>query len=116
LDEVLLVDKNNNIIKAIDSNVFFVKNGTIVIPVDFINNYQKIFTQFVIDAAIKQNIKIVSAEIKDSDLVSFDEIFLVNPVFGLKWILAYKEKRYYNKISSQLVKSINKLLLNIPTD
>ncbi|MDR2011320.1 MAG: aminotransferase class IV [Bacteroidales bacterium] len=108
LDEALLIDKDNIIVKAIDSNVLFVKNGHLVVPINIINNYQKVFTQFILETALKLRINVISAEIREADLVSLDEIFLVNPVFGIKWVVAYKEKRYYNKISLNLLKSINK--------
>jgi branched-subunit amino acid aminotransferase/4-amino-4-deoxychorismate lyase len=44
-----------------------------------------------------------------SDLLSADEVFLTNAVDGIRWVGAFREKRYYHDISRQLVKMLNRL-------
>lgn len=112
IDNFLLLDENSNIVKAIDSNILFVKNGHIITPSNFINNNQKTFSLFVLDTAVKCNIPVVTANIKEKDLINLDEIFFINPIYGINWVLAFKEKRYYNKVSSNLINLLNKYLNN----
>jgi branched-chain amino acid aminotransferase len=44
-----------------------------------------------------------------SDLLSADEVFLTNAVDGIRWVGAFREKRYYREFSQQLVKILNRL-------
>jgi branched-chain amino acid aminotransferase len=43
------------------------------------------------------------------DIETADEIFLTNAIEGIKWILAFKNKRYYNKISKILTEKLNEI-------
>jgi branched-chain amino acid aminotransferase len=108
LDDILLQDEKGYIVKSLEATVFFVKNGNIILPQKFQNTYHKIFTKFIINLAINLNIPVIEFDIRAADLSDVDEIFLANPVSGIKWVLAYKEKRYFNKMSSLLVKELNK--------
>lgn len=40
--------------------------------------------------------------LNEKDLATADEILAIDPVFGLQWILGYKENRYYKKQAVQL--------------
>ena len=111
VDDLLLLNERGCIVKATDSNAFFVKSGKIIIPERFENNYQRIFSKYVENLAVRAGIPIIAFEVREPDLMDMEEIFLVNPIFGIKWILIFRDKRYFNKISALLVKEMNKDLM-----
>jgi branched-chain amino acid aminotransferase len=44
------------------------------------------------------------------DLYECDELFLTNAARGIQWIMGFRNKRYFNKVSGRLVKMINELV------
>jgi len=36
-----------------------------------------------------------------------DEVFLTNAISGMKWVGAYRGKRYFNKVSKMLTEKLN---------
>jgi branched-chain amino acid aminotransferase len=41
--------------------------------------------------------------------LSADEVFLTNAVDGIRWVGAFREKRYYRDMSQKLVNLLNQL-------
>jgi branched-chain amino acid aminotransferase len=110
VNDFLLINEADEIVKALDSNLFFVKDGNLIIPQNLANDSVKVFTDYIIGLAKKTNIPSAKMNVYESDLEELDEIFEVNQSFGIRWIVAYKEKRYYNKVSTRLLKSLNESL------
>ena len=46
-----------------------------------------------------EGIEVVEAEIKPEIMKVADEIFCTNATHGIQWVMGYKHKRYFNKIS-----------------
>jgi len=53
----------------------------------------------VMDIAAHEGIPVVEAEINPEIMKSADEIFCTNAVQGIQWVMGYKQKRYFNRIS-----------------
>ena len=49
----------------------------------------------------------MEAKLRPEDLEQADEIFLTNATSGVKWVGAFRKKRYYKRFSQQLVNLIN---------
>jgi branched-chain amino acid aminotransferase len=43
------------------------------------------------------------------DLLTADELFLTNAIAGIRWVVAFRQKRYYNKMSKLLIQELNKV-------
>ncbi len=111
-DQWLLTNEKKIILRTADAVLFCVKGKSVYIPKTILPNYYKVFANFVLGILQKLDYQIYKADITDSDLAEFDELFLVDPVNGIRWCLAYKEKRYFHKTSENLLDSINERLQN----
>ncbi|MDD4150853.1 MAG: aminotransferase class IV [Bacteroidales bacterium] len=109
-DQWLLTDEKNIILRTFDAVLFCVKGQSVFIPKNITPNYYQIFANFVLEILKEYNYQIYKANITNSDLHEFDELFLVDPINGLRWVFGYKQKRYFHKISEKLVKVINERL------
>jgi branched-chain amino acid aminotransferase len=108
LDECLLVNTKGNIVEGISSNVFIVKENTIFTPSLREGCIAGIMRQKTIEMARKLNYTVQDeAIIKINDIMAADEIFFTNAVHGIQWVLGFKQRRYYNKVSNNLNDALN---------
>lgn len=103
LDDALIMNSDDSIIESTHSNLFIVKDNRIITPgVD----------DGCIPGVMRRNIlKIIENKtaydlqrrsISQKDLLDADEVFLTNAIKGIQWVVGFKEKRYYHKVSSHL--------------
>ena len=107
LDDFLLCDKTGNIIKSLNSSVFFVKNENLILPTRFVNNSSKVFIDIVVRLAKKINIPVINYDVKEKDLYDLDEVFLGDIVGGFKRVMAFKNKRYFYKTAGKFLEALN---------
>lgn len=102
-DDAFILNTNNNIIETTCANLFVVKGNTITTPgIDegcvpgvMRHNIIKIIENKT-DYSLKRGV------IKNEDLIQADEVFITNVIKGIRWVVAYKEKRYYHDVASEL--------------
>lgn len=111
LDECLILNDNHNIIEAISSNFFAVKNGVLYTPPVADGCVNGIMRKIIIEIARANRIAVHEISVMQSVLLGADELFLTNAVNGIRWIVAYKQKRYFNITSKKLIDSLNKLII-----
>lgn len=108
LDECILLNTKGNIVEGISSNIFIVKENTILTPSLREGCLAGIMRQKVIEIARKLNYTVQDeAIIKINDIMTADEIFYTNAINGIQWVLGFKQRRYYNKISNILSDALN---------
>jgi len=109
LDDCLLVNDNGNIIEAISSNIFVVKNGTL---------YTSPITDGCIDGVMRKQILTIAAQNKlltfeqhltVHTLTDGDEVFLTNAIKGIQWVGQFKNKFYTNQKSVFFTEKLNEL-------
>ncbi|HOZ30118.1 MAG TPA: aminotransferase class IV [Bacteroidales bacterium] len=110
LDELFISNSKSNIVKTISSNLFLVKDNKLFVPESIPENSNKIFSEIVIDAARSLKVLVFPKSIKKEDLLTAEEIFCADVKNGIRWVLAYRERRYYQKLSSALIKKINEIV------
>ncbi|HOE38055.1 MAG TPA: aminotransferase class IV [Bacteroidales bacterium] len=116
LDDFLLCDKNGNIIKSLNSSVFFVKNENLILPTRYVKNASKVFVDIVVKLANDLNIPVINWEIKERDLYSLDEVFLGDITSGFNRVMAFKDKRYFYKTTGKFLEALNnKVKVNFKT-
>jgi aminodeoxychorismate lyase len=107
-DDALIMNEGDNIIESTSSNIFVVKGDMIFTPG---------LDEGCIPGVMRRNIlKIIENKspyevrresLKQRDLLAADEIFLTNAIRGIQWVVAFREKRYYNKVSAHLAHLLN---------
>ncbi len=107
LDECILMNTKGDVIESINSNIFAVKNGVLYTPPVAEGCVDGILRKKLIEVAFKNRIAVYEINLAQSVLLSADELFLTNVISGLRWVGAYKNKRYFNTTSKLLTERLN---------
>lgn len=107
LDDLLIQNDKRGIIESSSSNLFIVSNGVLYTPSLDLGCLGGTMRMQIINLAIENNIKVYECNITPQNLLVADEIFLTNAVSGIKWVGAYRTKRYFNTLSKQLIEYLN---------
>ncbi|MFP3860196.1 MAG: aminotransferase class IV [Bacteroidales bacterium] len=109
LDECILLNDNNEIIEAISSNIFLVKDNIIKTPPLNSGCLNGIMRKQILNFAKIAGFKISLQQMYPEELMNCDEIFLTNSVRGIQWVGAFRETRYFKNTSRQMMKMLNQL-------
>lgn len=108
IDDCIILNQENKIVEAVSSNIFIVKNNQLYTPALTDGCIPGIMRTQIIRTALSLNYTIFDdCNIKPDDLLSADEVFLTNAISGIRWVVAYKNNRYFNKTSKILTNKLN---------
>ncbi|MBN2347954.1 MAG: aminotransferase class IV [Bacteroidales bacterium] len=110
LDECILLNQKGRIIESTASNIFIVKAFTAYTPAIAEGCVAGTMRHTIISLLKKLGYVVkhdCSLTIQDLELA--DEIFLTNAITGVRWVLAFRKRRYYNKTSKVLTTALNEL-------
>lgn len=110
LDECLLLNDKHHIIEGISSNIFAVKNGVLYTPPVGDGCVDGVMRKKIIEIAQANKIAVYEISIMQNVLLGADELFLTNTINGIRWVVAYKQKRYFNDTSQKLTQKLNELI------
>jgi branched-chain amino acid aminotransferase len=109
IDTGYLTNKNQNIVDGIDSNLFVIKANKMYTPSLNTGTYPRALRRIIITNAQKLGIQSIETDqLSPTHLDKADELFLVNDIYGIKWIVAHNENRYFRKYAELFVNLINK--------
>ena len=109
LDDCLLINEKRNIAEAISSNIFVLINDKLVTPPVSEGCLPGIM-RFIISSIAKSiKINIEERPVTTEILQSANEVFLTNAISGIRWVMAYGEKRYFNETAKRLIVLLNKV-------
>lgn len=106
INELVLLNDEDQIIEASRSNIYLIKGGVIKGASIYHGAYADITKPLMLK--IFETLKINYDEtegLTEQDLKESDEIFLVNAIEGIRWIIGFEGKRYFN----QTIRKINNL-------
>ncbi len=104
-----LTNVNQNIVDGIDSTLFIVKENKMYTPSLKIGAYPRALRQIISQNAPKIGLQLIETDqLEPVHLDNADELFLANDIFGIKWIVAYNENRFFRKYAELFVNLINK--------
>lgn len=102
IDEVLVLNQNGFLCEAMSSNVFVVYDRKVYTPSLYEGCIAGVMRQVVIKLARENNIPLIEGQINPDILSVADEVFLTNAVTGIRWVMGYNNKRYFNEVSKFL--------------
>lgn len=108
LDDCFLINSEGNLVEAISSNIFLVKNRSLLTPPVGEGPVLGIIRKQMMQIAREMKISVYEQAIKPGYLLDADECFFTNTVNGIQWVIGYKNKRYYNKMSMELLEELKK--------
>lgn len=109
LDDCLLVNDNGNIIEAISSNIFVVKNGALYTAPVAEGCVDGIMRKQILDIAHTNRMLTFEQTLTINTLMNGDEVFLTNAIRGVQWVGQFKNKFYTNRLSIFFTDKLNEL-------
>jgi len=108
LDECLLINETGNIVEGISANIFLVKDNYIYTPPLRSGCLNGIMRKKVIELAKQEGFTVFNeVPIKLPDIMAADELFFTNAISGIRWVMGFKQRRYFNKITKVLSQKLN---------
>lgn len=109
-DNVILLNEDGRLTETIDSNLFLVSRNSIFTPALQLGCIDGIMRKIVVDIAVKAGFRVNDqCSLTPSALLDAEEMFLTNAVTGIRWVGAFQQKRYFNKVARLLNGMLNKL-------
>ncbi len=110
LDDCIILNNKERVCETISSNIFILKGATIYTPALDEGCLPGTMRQEIINILLSEDLKVNSeSSITIQDLLTSDEIFITNAITGIRWILAFRKKRFYNKFSKFLINKLNEV-------
>lgn len=111
LGDCIILNTEGKIVEATSSNIFIVKGSNLYTPRLSDGCIAGVMRQKVIELAPKVGLVVNdNASLVEASLLAADEIFLTNAVTGLRWVMGFRDRRFF----CSYAKKIN-LLLNRET-
>ena len=111
LDNCIMINEKNNIVEAIDSNVFLVKGNEIFTPPISDGCIRGIMRKNIINL-IKKSIrfKITEASLSPFEILRADELFLTNVIKGIQPVNKYRKVTFKTSVSEEIMDKLNSKL------
>ena len=109
LDEAFILNQHGFLCESISSNIFVVYDKQIYTPALSEGCIAGVMRNVVMQTAKANNISIIEAQINPEVLKAAEEVFITNATSGIRWVMGYGKKRYFNEITKSLGALINGL-------
>jgi branched-chain amino acid aminotransferase len=110
LNDCFIVNSQNRIIEGISSNLFIVKDGSLITPPLSEGCVAGVMRSYLLNLLEQKDIEYRMAPIQLEDLFQAQEIFLTDSIKGIRWVGSYKVKRYNLSLAEQLNQYLNEEL------
>ena len=107
LGEVILLNEWKNLCEGVSTNLFLVINNKLVTPTLQQGCIPGIMRRRMLELAAALNIEVVESNISPEALMMANEVFFTNSIVGVKWAMAYGDKRYFASTSRKLCVALN---------
>jgi len=108
-DDCLLLNERNNLVESVSSNLFLVKDGILFTPSLESGAVNGIMREQIIQIALDLGMTVYDdCIIKPEQLRDADEVFLSNAITGIRWVVAYEDRRFFNRSAKVLIEELNK--------
>ncbi len=109
VDESILINDQNRLSESTSSNLFLIKGDSILTPPLNEGCINGIIRQVVVKIAPELGYKVIEDRPLEPELLlSADEVFLTNAISGIKWVVAFKNIRYFSKVGRSLCTALNR--------
>lgn len=109
LDEAIILNQNGFLCESTTSNIFVVYQNQIYTPALSEGCVAGVMRSVVLQLAKTNDIPLVEAQISPEILKEAEEVFVTNAVGGIRWVMGYGKKRYFNEVTKMLSAKLNEL-------
>jgi branched-chain amino acid aminotransferase len=107
IDDCLILNTDGNIADSISSNIFLLKNETLITPPLADGCVDGLMRKNILRMCLKKKIKTEEKSIQVNTLLEADEILLTNVIQGIRGVKQFREINYKNDFSKFLSREIN---------
>jgi branched-chain amino acid aminotransferase len=112
LDEVFILNNNGFLCEAMSANVFVVFKKKIYTPALTEGCIAGVMRAVIMQLASDNKMEVIEAQINPDILNEAEEVFLTNASRGIQWVMGFNGKRYFNKVSKELLEKLNHTISN----
>ncbi|MBN2612631.1 MAG: aminotransferase class IV [Bacteroidales bacterium] len=110
LEDCIVLNENKRICESVGSNIFIVKGEKVYTPALSEGCLPGVMRNVICGLIKSEGISLNDdSRLTATDLLTADEFFLTNAVSGIRWVVAFRQRRYYNKLSKILINKLNRL-------
>lgn len=110
LDEAIILNQEGFLCESTSSNVFVVYQNEIYTPALSEGCVAGVMRSVVLQLAKTHQYAIVEAQISPEILKEAEEVFVTNAIGGIRWVMGYGKKRYFNEVTKSLSAKLNALI------
>lgn len=110
-DEVLLLSPEQHVVEAAAYNVFAVRDNVLLTPNLESGCVSGVMRDAVLGYASELGLHVEELAFPLQILKEAEEVFLTNAVVGLRWVLAWEEKRYFSSTAKKMTALLNEKLI-----
>jgi branched-chain amino acid aminotransferase len=96
LNDCLVTNIKGQIAEATIANVFLVKNNLIITPALTEGCVNGVIRRYLIEKLQNTNFELREGVVSKNDLETFNEVFLTNAMYGIRWVKRFRDKKYSN--------------------
>ena len=105
-DDLLLLNDDQQFVEATSSNIFLVKKNELLTPPISSGCLSGVMRKRILQIASSVGLNSKESTISVDDLLEADEVFLTNSISGIRWVGAFRKKRYFHNWAKKLVEKI----------
>lgn len=107
LDEAFILNQHGFLCESISSNIFIVYDEKIYTPALTEGCVAGVMRNVVMSMCRAHEIEVVEAQINPEILKVAEEVFITNAISGIRWVMGYGRKRYFNEMTKLLSAKLN---------
>jgi len=109
LGDCIIINTEGKIVEATSSNIFIIKGKNIYTPRLSDGCIAGIMRLKIIELAPKVGLIVNdNASLVEANLLAADEIFLTNAVTGLRWVMGFRDRRFFCSYAKKINQYLNK--------
>jgi branched-chain amino acid aminotransferase len=110
LDEAILLNQHGFLCESTSSNLFVVYQHKIYTPALSEGCVAGVMRTVILEIAKRNEMDVIEAQINPEILKEAEEVFLTNAIAGVRWVMGYGRKRYFNEVAKLLCAKLNQLI------
>lgn len=113
VDEFLLVNSSDQIIETPESNIYLIKGKSVRGASSEQGAYQDITKPLMLDIFSRLNLEYNDDKgITNADLREAEELLIVNSTKGIRWVIGFEGRRYFNNTIRKINELFNQQILS----
>ena len=103
VDILAYFNEHGHVFHTSSGDIFYITNNTVYCPSIETNTFRHPLSDFLLQHLSKINIQYDEQNNCTTDaILQADEVFIVNPLHGIQWVVSCNEKTYISKLSRKI--------------